>query len=437
MKRSFCLFFVSVFGLSISSVSWPDEAAQFPRDPTFTTRALTPFAIEGLTGDATGNLYTTGRQPDTAKKCPVWRISPNGARVTVGFIPNSPACNPSGITFDSIGNLYIADAAAGGNVRTVTPDPVGCASDDSSDLSCSSIPNSTNYATGVPGTNGLAFDKNGNLWTGDGTTGLGRVWKIAPGGGVCEPSFTGCEEAFRIQPMRNGTSLGGDIAGDGVGRQVRTYPPGTNSTTVGNPVVAPLPAGVTLNAAGDQVTFTPQGGQDLVANGVAFNREGVLFLLDTARGAIWKAEFDSDGNLTSKTGCDTTFTDNTLCLENILVAHPLLEGADGFVLDQAGNFWVDANERNAVVVFATTGQVIEIFRSPPDPTTQLRNTGPLEFPTSPFISGKTFCTSNSDGNRRDNSPNTGGEIKPAGPNRGKISCMDQDLKIPGMPLPVQ
>ena len=442
MKRSFYIFFAFVFGLSTYSVSWGANPSPFPPNVTFTTRALTPFAIEGLTMDATGNFYTTGRQPDTAKKCPVWRINPaNGSRVTVGFIQNSPACNPSGITFNSIGDLFIADAASGGIVWKVTPDPNGCASDDSTNPACSTIPNGTAFATGVPGTNGLAFDKNGNLWTGDGTTGQGRVWKITGSGANCAPaSLVNCEEVFRIQPMRNSTSLGGDLAGDGVGRQARTYPPGTNSTTVNNPVTPPpppLPAGVTLNATGTQVTFTPQGGQDLVANGVAFNRAGVLFVLDTARGAIWKAEFDSAGNLTSKTNCDTTFTANTLCLENVLVAHPLLEGADGFVLDQAGNFWVDANERNAVVVFATTGQVIEIFRSPLDPATQLRNTGPLEFPTSPFISGKTLCTSNSDGNRRDNSPNTAGEITPAGPNRGKISCMDQDLNIPGMPLPVQ
>jgi sugar lactone lactonase YvrE len=246
---------------------------------------------------------------------------------------------------------------------------------------------------------------------------------------------------FRIQPMRNGTALGGDIAGDGVGRQARTYPPGTNSTTVANPVATPpppLPPGVTLNAAGDQVTFTPQGGQDLVANGVAFNKAGDLFVLDTARGAIWKATFDSKGNLKSETGCDTTFTANTLCLDNVYVAHPLLEGADGFVSDLAGNFWVDANERNAVVVVTPLRQVVEIFRSPPDPTTNLRNTGPLEFPTSPFISGKIFCTSNSDGNRRDNSPNSAGEINSGGPvgARGKISCMEEELKIPGLPLPI-
>lgn len=429
MKRIFYLFFAFVFGLSISSLSWAAKTAQLPQGVSFTRRGpILAFAIEGLTGDATGNLYTTGRQPDTTKKCPVWRISPSGAKVTVAFIPNNPACNPSGITFDTIGNLYIADAAAGGNIRTVSPDPIGCASDDSSDPSCSSLPTSTNYATGVPGTNGLAFDASGNLWTGDGTTGQGRVWKIAPGGGACEPTFTGCEEAFRVQPMAAtnleiGLAFGaGQTFGSGVtavGRDARSLPTGT----------------IDANRAATNTLAS----QPLVANGVAFNRNGDLFILDTARGAIWKVEFNEDGSLRSKTGCDEVFPSNTLCLTDILVAHPLLEGADGFFLDQAGNFWVDANERNAVVVYTTSKQIVEIFRSPPDPTTHLRNNGPLEFPTSPFISGKTFCTSNSDGNRRDNSPNSAGEINSGGAvgTRGKIECMDQDLKIPGMPLPVQ
>jgi len=48
--------------------------------------------------------------------------------------------------------------------------------------------------------------------------------------------------------------------------------------------------------------------------------------------------------------------------------------------------------------------------------------------------GDKFCTANSDGNRRDNSPNAPGEIPALG--AGKISCMDQPLKIPGMRLPI-
>jgi sugar lactone lactonase YvrE len=246
----------------------------------------------------------------------------------------------------------------------------------------------------------VGFDRDGNLWTGDGTTGLGRVWKIGPAGGVGV-------EMFRVQPMVNVvpsfTVSGATFTG--VGRDARTVPTGNS--------------------------------QPLVANGVAFNRAGDLLILDTARGAIWRVQFESDGTLRSQTGCDTTFTAHTLCLENVLIQHPLLEGADGFVLDEAGNMWVDANERNAIVVATPAGQVSEIFRNPPDATTKLRNGGPLETPTSPFLSGRTLCTSNSDGNRRDNSPNTAGEINPAGPDRGKISCMKELVNVRGLPLPIR
>jgi hypothetical protein len=189
----------ALFFAFILAPGWSLAWAQFPDNPTFTTRAITPFAIEGLTGDATGNLYTTGRQTDTDKKCPVWRIRSDGTRRTVAFIPNSAAspCNPSGITFDSVGNLYIADAASGGKVWRVNPHPGGCPSDDSSAPSCNPIPDATAFAINVPGTNGVAFDKAGNLWTGDGTTGQGRVWRITAPGANCSPAATvNCEEVL-------------------------------------------------------------------------------------------------------------------------------------------------------------------------------------------------------------------------------------------------
>src|SRR5262249_42587448 len=91
----------------------------FPQNPTFTTLSITPLAIAGLTGDAGANLYTTGRGAAVPTPCPVWRIAstatPPVTPVQVGSIPNSPtACNPSGITFDRSGNLYVADANLGG-----------------------------------------------------------------------------------------------------------------------------------------------------------------------------------------------------------------------------------------------------------------------------------------------------------------------------------
>jgi sugar lactone lactonase YvrE len=377
---------------------------QFPESASVTTLIVTPLAIEGLTGDAAGNLYTTGRDLNPGDNCPVWRIDVGSpSLVTVGAIPNAAGtCNPSGITFDAAGKLYIADGGAAATVWKLTP------------AISTPPPLATAFATGVPGTNGLAFDRDGNLWTGDATTGQGRVWKISPAGGNCQTKV-GCVEAFRIQPMRNGADLGGDLAGRGVGRENRTVP--------------------------------IENAQNLVANGVAFNHNGDLFVADTARGALWKVEFDRGGAIRNAMNCDTTFTANTLCLDSVFVAHPALEGTDGIALDAAGNIWNSANERNAIVVVTKQGQVAEVFRNPAN-SAGLRNSADpavgnqhiLEFPTSPFLLGNKFCTANSDGNRRDNSPNSAGEINSSNTDevaRGKISCIDQELTIPGLRLPVR
>jgi len=371
----------------------------FPSPATFTTLQVTPLAIEGLTGDELGNLYTTGRAAPP-ERCPVWQIGPNGGLIVVGTIGNAaPGCNPSGIRRDRDGNFFIADANQGGVIWK---------------LRAADMNPAAPFATGVPGTNGLAFDRRGNVWTGDGTTGQGRVWRVSPDGKTVT-------EMFRIQPMRNSAALGGTVAGDGVGRQVRSFPPGTLLNTL--------------------------GGQDLVANGVDFDRNGDLIVADTARGALWRIRFDGRGNVTSRMGCDASFTADTLCLENVLVAHPLLEGTDGIFIDRAGNIWNAANERNAIVVVRHEGheggeghegtRVVEIFRNPLN-AGGLRNAADtaegnrhiLELPTSPFISGDRLCVAQSDGNRRDNSPNTAGEVNAAGPvgARGKISCLDQALR---------
>ncbi|HKA45674.1 MAG TPA: SMP-30/gluconolactonase/LRE family protein [Burkholderiales bacterium] len=384
--------------------AWAEDGHGLPQGATFSTLIKTPLNIEGLTGDNSGNLYVPGRQLTAGAACPVWRVNiDKPVLVVVGFVPApSPTglCAPLGLAFDQAGMLYVTETD---KIYRFLPN-------------AGNPPTATLFASGVLGTNGLAFDRDGNLWTGDGTTGVGRVWRIAPNGVVTE--------AFRIQPMANEVNLVGGVGG--VGRDVRDLPPGTITVTP-----------TTRNAA------NTAGSQPLVSNGLAFDDNGDLFVADTARGAIWRVTLDRDGNVQSKTGCDTTFTANTLCLENIFVAHPLLEGADGIALDRSGKIWVDANERNAVIVVTQNGKdVIEVFRNAPDATTKLRNTGPLEFNTSPFLSDHKFCTTSSDANRRDNSPNTAGEIDntapPAGgPNRGKISCMNQSLSVPGVELPVR
>lgn len=366
MRRPRLVFAAALVGLT------PPASGQ--TNQSFTTLVTTPLPIEGLTGDGT-SLYTVGRGSDS---CPLWRINLAAPRLeVVGVIP--APCSPSGVALHG-GEAFAAD---GDRVWVMTP-------------SAASPPAARLFASGVPGTNGIAFDSEGNLWTGDGTTGQGRVWKVTRGGPATE--------VFRIPPLANEVNVVG--ATGGVGRDARTLPPGNVTVT-----------------ATSRNAFDSAGSQPLVANGLAFDRSGDLFVADTARGAIWRVQFDGAGNLKSRTGCDTTFPANTLCLDSVFVAHPYLEGNDGIVVDAAGNIWCAANERQAVVVVTPSGRAIEVFRNPPDPATRLRNAGPLEFPTSPYVDRNFLCTANSDGNRRDNAPNTAGEVQPTGAVRGKISCV--------------
>ena len=417
VKGQWCFVLMYAFVCSLGgSLVWAHDPPPFPHTATFSTLITTPRAIEGLTGDHARNLYTTGMPiPSLGDTfCPVWRINLSSPTlVLVGKLPTP--CTPLGLALNETGDLFVADGA-NAKVWHLTPN-------------APTPPTATAFATGVPGANGVAFDWEGHLWLSDGGTGQGRVWKIGTFGGECEPTFVGCEEVVRIQPMRNGTALGGETSvipsspepTQGVGRQARTFP---HTAAGGNP-------------------------QDIVVNGLAFNPRGDLFVADTARGAIWKVKLDRHGNLQSPTHCDTTFPDNTLCLDNVFVAHPLLEGADGLAFDRAGHLWVAANERNAVVVVTPDRRVVEVFRNPVN-TAGLRNaadpavgdTHILEFPTSPFLRGKTLCMASLDANRRDNFPRSAGEVDGGnmtgtGTDLGKISCMDQELHIRGLPLPIR
>jgi SMP-30/Gluconolactonase/LRE-like region len=408
-----------------------DDKLPFPKNATVTTLITTPRRIAMLTGDNQGNLYIAGRG---TSPCPVWQINLHNPSLTpVGFIvPSVGDCGLMGTAFNWNGDLFVVDAGdpvlheneeptpAGGTIYTFKP-------------SAQNPPIATIFASGLPGAFNIAFDKKGNLWASDTATAQGRVWKIAPGGGVCEDAanpYQGCEEVFRIQPMANEVNLVNGVGG--VGRDVRLLPQGTITVTP-----------TSRNAANTEGSFND------VAKGLAFDKDGDnLLIADPTRGAIWKATFDRDGHLKSKTGCDTTFTPNTLCLDNVFVAHPYLEGVTGIALDRDGNIWVAASERQAIVFVAKKGKVIEVFRNPVN-AVRLRNSADpavgnnhiLEDPWGLFLTGKVLCTAQHDGVSRDNVSRREGEVSGGaaqdGPiPLGKISCMDQELKIPGLRLPI-
>ena len=74
------------------------------------------------------------------------------------MVGNLPApCNPAGLAFGPDGRLYIADT---GRIMVLRP-------------SADAPPTGEVYATDVPGSNGVAFDRRGDLWVTDGGTGAG------------------------------------------------------------------------------------------------------------------------------------------------------------------------------------------------------------------------------------------------------------------------
>jgi sugar lactone lactonase YvrE len=419
----------SVPNLGNSSARGDDDKLPVPTNATVTTLITTPRPIEGLTGDNDGNLYTGGAG---TPPCPVWQINPHNPSLRpVGFVPADGNCDLMGIALNQNGDIFVTN----GGGATV-PVPQAAQTIHRFTPSVNNPPNADVFASGVPGANSIAFDKNGNLWVSDGSTGQGRIWKITgPGANCTSTPAINCEEVFRIQPMANEVNLDANGVG-GVGRDIRVLPLGTITVTR------------TFRSAANTL-----GSLNLVANGIAFDKDGdKLFIADTARGAIWQAKFKRSGDLESKTGCDTTFTPNTLCLDNVFVAHPFLEGADGIALDREENIWVVSVERQGIVVVTKRGKVIEVFRNPVNSPSGvgLRNAGDqsvgnnriLEAPTSPFLIGKVFCTAQADFGLRDNSPRREGEVSGGQPQDGpiplaKISCMDQELKIPGLRLPIE
>jgi len=185
--------------------------------------------VESIAADHKGMLYACDRVSGN-----VWRIDPKNPKlVVVGRVQERDIggkkvrANVSGIVFNAAGDLYLT---AGGfnevlriRSRFLDPDEPGIAQ---------------TFATETEGANGIAFDKNNNLYVTGGRS--GRIYRTGPEGGKAQ-IFSQIAPHTRILP-------------DGKSEQA------------------------------------------LTANGIVFDKQGTtLYIADTARGAIWKLAISADG----------------------------------------------------------------------------------------------------------------------------------------------
>jgi sugar lactone lactonase YvrE len=194
-------------------------------DPASTERT---YIIENITADSAGILYTSDRVTGN-----VLRVDPKSPKpVVVGKVESRTVDGrkvdalPGGIAFDAKGDLYIATGPFSEVARIKA-----------ADLNPAKPGLAQAFATGVPGANGIAFDKSGTLFISGGASGI--VYSVGPNGGAA-------------------------LAAAQIERNSRTV-------------------------VGSTAT------QAIVANGLKFDASGVLHVADTSRGAVWKVVIGADG----------------------------------------------------------------------------------------------------------------------------------------------
>lgn len=221
---------------------------QFDASGTGTAFATTGLAgPTGLTFDSAGNLYAANNSTDTITK-----FSPDGSQQSV--FASTGLSNPRGLAIDSAGNIYAANQSTN-VIEKFTPAGVG------------SVFANTSLRT----PNGLAFDSAGNLYVANGGTGLNSNT-------IVKFASDGTPTVFATDP------------GDG---SVLSSPNGLAFDSAGNLYVA--------NGGNNTIVkFAPDGTPSVFANtglstprGIAFDSAGNMYVSNAGSGTITK--FSPDG----------------------------------------------------------------------------------------------------------------------------------------------
>ena len=151
---------------------------KFAPDGTRTIFGTTPGQSFDIAFDASGNLYAA----DAGEMQTVYKFAPDGTRTVFAGPDAFPDGDPEGLAFDKNGNLFVSTEGDPGNDTILEFTPAGM---------------ETTFATGLTQPRGLAFDSSGNLFVAE-TLGapLGDILKFTPNGegsvfatGIARPEF--------------------------------------------------------------------------------------------------------------------------------------------------------------------------------------------------------------------------------------------------------
>jgi len=128
-------------------------------------------ASQGLAFDSAGNLYAADGGAQT-----IFKFAPNGTRtVFAGPSEFAPGAYPTGLTFDSSGNLFVSTECFA---------PFFCDPGSDTILMFTPIGTESTFATGLTTPRGMAFDSSGSLFVAEANPiPDGDILKFPPGGG--------------------------------------------------------------------------------------------------------------------------------------------------------------------------------------------------------------------------------------------------------------
>jgi sugar lactone lactonase YvrE len=277
----------------------------------------------GIAFDSKGNIFVADGNPGSST---ISKITPTGIKTLFA----SGFSIPQALAFDNSGNLFVSDTLAG----TITKiSPTGT---------------KTPFASGLGAPVGLAFDKAGNLYEADNNT--GQIFKFTPGG-TKTPFASGLGDPFGLAFDSGGT----------------LFVSSSNAGTVRK-----------VSAAG---TVTPFASALGAPRGIAFDSTGNLYVGDAGSpSAIYL--FTPAGSKSTFAGGQGAGTGNPWFIAFDPVLHTLLnistrafvQGGDNTLI---GGFIVGGNGLvNGTIVARAIGPSLSAFGVPTplqDPTLELRD----------------------------------------------------------------